>query len=181
MRVLLLAGAACALLLSACGSKTPAPSVAAVHVAVSVPSDLSAVRADRVEVRGTVRPRVATVMVRGQRARVVGDAWSASVTLRPGVNVVDVLASAGRARPALTVVRVRRLITVTVPDLVDASADEARQQLADVGLQGTFEDTSGGFFDDLLGGKPTVCETDPVAGDEVDPGSTVRVTVSRRC
>jgi beta-lactam-binding protein with PASTA domain len=112
---------------------------------------------------------------------VSGGTWSASVALQPGVNLVDVLASAGRARPALTVVRVRRLIEVRVPDLAGATVDQARQRLADVGLKARFQDTGGGFFDQLLGGTPQVCDTTPPAGRQVDPGATVQVTVGRRC
>ena len=180
MRPLLLAGAACALLLSACGGGH-AKSVAPVRLAVTAPGDLASVRSGRVEVRGTVAPASADVQVRGARASVSGGAWSASVDLQPGVNLVDVLASDGRAKPALTVVRVRRVVEVTVPDLVDDSVDDARQALADAGLTGDFQNTGGGFFDELLGGSPKVCETDPAAGEEIDPGGTVGVTVARRC
>ena len=181
MRPLLLAGAACALLLSACGGGNAAAPVAPVHLAVTAPGDLSAVRTDRVRVQGTVRPSSADVTVGGARASVSGGTWSASVALQPGVNLVDVLASAGRARPALTVVRVRRVIEVRVPDLAGDTVEEARKQLAAAGLKGQFQDTGGGFFDELLGGKPQVCDTVPAAGDQVDPGATVLVTVGRRC
>jgi hypothetical protein len=181
MRPLLLAGAACALLLSACGGGDHVAPVAPVRLAVTAPADLGSVRADSVQVRGTVHPAGADVLVSGARASVSGGTWTADVALRPGVNLVDVLASAGRAKPALTVVRVRRVLQIEVPDLVDDSVDDARQALADVGLKGDFQDTGGGFFDELLGGSPKVCETDPAAGDEVDPGTTVQVTVARRC
>ncbi|MCW3001469.1 MAG: hypothetical protein JWQ20_767 [Conexibacter sp.] len=181
MRSLLLASAGCALLLSACGGGDHPASVAPVHVQVTAPGDLRAVRDASVEVRGTVRPASAAVMVRGTRARVAGGAWSANVDLEAGVNLVDVLASAGRARPALTVVRVRRLIEVQVPELSGVTVDDARQALADRGLKGEFRQSGGGFFDALLGGRPKVCETDPGAGRQVDPGATIQVTVARRC
>jgi hypothetical protein len=181
MRPLPLAGAACALLLSACGSGDRAAAPTPVRVQVFEPGDLRSVRDASVRVRGTVRPASATVTVGGARARVSGGSWSADVGLEPGVNLVDVLASAGRARPALTVVRVRRLIEVEVPDLAGATVDEARRRLEDRGLKGQFRQSGGGFFDDLLGGEPKVCETDPAAGAQVDPGTTVQVTVGRRC
>jgi hypothetical protein len=181
MRALLLASAACALLLSACGGTDRPASVTPVRVEVTAPADLRAVRDASVDVRGTVRPASAAVMVRGMRVGVSGGAWSAKIDLEPGVNLVDVLASAGRARPALTVVRVRRLIEVQVPELSGASVDDARQALADRGLKSELRQSGGGFFDELLGGRPKVCETDPAAGQQVDPGATIQVTVARRC
>ena len=48
-------------------------------------------------------------------------------------------------------------------------------------LKGDLQTTNGGFFDELLGGKPEVCATDPSAGAHVDPGSTVVVQLARRC
>jgi hypothetical protein len=181
MRLSLLTGAACALLLGACGGDKPAKPVASVRLQVTAPSDLGTVRTASVEVRGTVTPSSATVTVRGERARVSDGAWSAEVSVEPGVNVVDVLASAGRAHPALTAVRVRRVVDVVVPDLVGLSADDARSALADAHLEGDLQTTGGGFFDDLLGGSPEVCTTDPSAGAHVDPGSTVVVELARRC
>lgn len=181
MRVSLLAGAACALMLSACGGGDAPQAATPVRLAVTAPADLRAVRDATVEVRGTVRPSKATVTVGGRRAAVSGGTWSADVALEPGVNVIDVLASAGRGRPALTAVRVRRLIAVEVPDLVGSPADDARRQLEDLGLKADVSQAGGGFFDDLLGGKPRVCETTPEAGTRVDPGSTVEVLTAKRC
>jgi hypothetical protein len=181
MRLTLLTGAACALLLGACGGEQPAKPVAPVRLQVTAPLDQGTVRAERVEIRGTVTPSSATVLVRGERATVNGNAWSAEIGVEPGVNVVDVLASAGRARPALTAVRVRRVVDVEVPDLVGFSADDAKSELADKDLQGDLQTTGGGFFDELLGGSPEVCETEPAAGAHVDPGSTVIVRLARRC
>ena len=181
MRLFLLTGAACALLLGACGGGKPAKPVAPVRLQVTAPEDLGTVRTASVEVRGTVTPASATVTVRGERAQVSGGAWSAQISVEPGVNVVDVLASAGRARPALTAVRVRRVIDVVVPDLVGLNADDAKSALADAHLEGDLQTAGGGFFDELLGGKPEVCATDPSAGEHIDPGSTVVVELARRC
>ena len=181
MRLFLLTGAACALLLGACGGDKPAKPVAPVRLQVTAPQDLGTVRAADVEVRGTVRPSSATVTVRGERAQVSGGVWRAQVGVEPGVNVVDVLASAGRARPAMTAVRIRRVVDVEVPDLVGLSADEARSELKDANLEGDLQTAGGGFFDELLGGSPEVCATEPSAGTHVDPGSTVVVQLARRC
>jgi hypothetical protein len=180
-RLLILAGAACALLLSACGGADPAASGTPVRLAVTTPGDLDAVRATTVQIRGTVKPASADVTVRGEQAQVSGGVWTAQVSLEPGVNVVDVLASAGSARPAMTAVRVRRLVQVSVPDVTGLNADDARSALQDAHLQADLKTTGGGFFDDLLGGDPRVCETTPAAGERVDPGSTVVVQLSRRC
>jgi type 1 fimbria pilin len=180
-RLLILAGAACALLLSACGGADPAPSGTPVRLAVTAPGDEDAVRAGTVQIRGTVRPASADVTVRGEHAQVSGGSWSAQVTLEPGVNVVDVLASAGSARPAMTAVRVRRLVQIEVPDVTGLNADDAKSALQDAHLQADLQTTGGGFFDELLGGDPRVCQTDPPAGEKVDPGTTVVVQLARRC
>jgi hypothetical protein len=181
MRLSLLTGAACALLLGACGGDKPTKPVAPVRLQVTAPQDLGTVRAASVEVRGSVTPASATVTVRGARARVSGGVWSAQISVEPGVNVVDVLGSAGRARPALTAVRVRRVVDVVVPDLVGLSADDAETELEDANLKGELQTAGGGFFDELLGGSPEVCTTEPSAGAHVDPGSTVVVQLARRC
>jgi beta-lactam-binding protein with PASTA domain len=103
------------------------------------------------------------------------------VDLEPGVNVIDVLASAGPARPALTAVRVRRLIQVAVPDVAGLSVADATKQLEDRGLKADVQTAGGGFFDDLLGAKPKVCQTTPSAGEQVDPGASILVTAAPRC
>src|SRR5690348_7438985 len=77
------------------GGHTPA--AAPVQLAITSPSDEQIVRATQVELRGTVRPATATVMVEGRRATVSGGTFHATVGLAPGTNVVDVMASAGDA------------------------------------------------------------------------------------
>jgi hypothetical protein len=180
MRPVLLAAAVCASLLTACGGSDPA-APPPVRVTVSDPADQRTVRDGAVDVRGTVRPAGAAVTVRGQHAQVDGGSFRARVPLQAGVNVIDVLASAGDARPALTAVRVKRIVTIAVPDVVGQSPDDARKQLEDAGLKADTRQSGGGFFDELLGQAPQVCETAPAAGDRVDPGTTVAVTVARRC
>lgn len=182
MRIGLLAGAACALLMTGCGGNAPATATAPVRLQVTAPPDQGTVRDSSVAIEGTVSPTNATVVVRGQKASVSsGGTWSAQVDLEPGVNVVDVLASSGRARPALTALRVRRIVEVDVPDVTGLSADDAKQELQDADLRPDLQTENGGFFDELLGGKPKVCDTDPAGGTSVSPGTTVTVHLARNC
>jgi hypothetical protein len=177
---LLLIAALASALVAACGGGVDAPAPPPVQVAIASPSDEAVVNDRQVEVNGTVRPSTATVTVGGTKASVAAGTFRATVTLAPGTNVVDVLASAGRARPALTAIRVRRRVSVEVPDVVGLLAADVKAKLADVGLKADVEDRDG-IFGRLLPGDPTVCATDPSAGDEVDPGTTVHVEVSRSC
>lgn len=149
-------------------------------MAIAAPADGAVTRAQTVELRGTVSPASATVTVGGRRAASSGGSFRATVPLAAGTNVVDVLASAGSARPALTAIRVRRVIAVTVPDLSGLSVRDARRRLGDLRL-GAKVDERGGIFDRLFGGDPLVCSTDPAAGEDADPGDTVTLLVSRRC
>ena len=177
-RVPLAAVAACALA-GGCGGDGPAPSP--VRLDIAAPSDQAVVRAASVELRGTVRPATAVVTVRGERATVSGEgAFRATVRLAPGTNVIDVLASAGRAQPALTAIRVRRDISVPVPDLVGLSVDDARKQLQGLGLKADVQ-RDDSIFDRLLPGAPQVCATEPQAGARADRGETVRLVAARSC
>jgi hypothetical protein len=167
--------------LSACGDATPqGPRPAPVRLTLSEPADQSTVHTESVELHGDVRPHRASVEVRGTRAPVRGGAFTASVALEPGVNVIDVLASAPGARPALTAIRVRRQVVVTVPDLAGASPSDAEAQLHDLGLVGRTKD-AGGLFDELVPDDPVVCDSDPKAGDRADVGSTVTLLTARLC
>ncbi|QEC46205.1 PASTA domain-containing protein [Baekduia soli] len=181
MRPLLLAGTAGALLITGCGSGGTAAAPDPVRLQITAPADLGVVRSASVRVQGIVRPAGAEVTVAGRRATVSGARFSAGVDLAAGINVIDVLASAGSARPALAAVRVRRIVDVRVPDLAGLSPDDAAAQLKGLGLKADTQTSGGGLLDDLFGGDPVVCSTDPPAGRRVDPGTTVTVTVSKSC
>jgi hypothetical protein len=168
-----------AAVITACGGD-PRPAPPPVRLTVSAPRDLAVVHDERVEVTGSVRPSSATVIVEGRRATVAEGAFHATVSLAEGTNVVDVLASAGRTRPALAAIRVRRDVRVAVPDLVGTSADDARTQLTALGLKADVQ-RDDGIFDRLLPGAPQVCATDPESGTEVEPDTTVRLLVARNC
>src|SRR3954454_21084843 len=114
-RRLPLAAAPITALAGGCGADRPAP--APVRLQITAPPDEAVVRDAQVQLRGTVRPATATVTVEGRRAAISEGEFHATVVLQPGTNVVDVMASAGEARPALTAIRIRRRVTVDVPDV----------------------------------------------------------------
>jgi glucodextranase-like protein/PASTA domain-containing protein len=159
-------------------AQRPAPLV---NLAVTAPNDLATVRADTVEVRGTVTPAGASVIVVGEAASVTaGGTFTARVTLEPGDNVIDVMATAGGRTPAMMAVRVKREMPVEVPDLDGLEVEEVEQKLADVGLKAEVE-SRGGLIEDLLPGAPAVCEQDPDPGSQVKRGTTVHVLVGKSC
>jgi hypothetical protein len=180
--VLLLACLAAAA--AGCGGEDPpraqrAPRV--VDLKVSAPRDMTTVRAESVDVSGTVAPANAAVTVLGQRAAVSGGGtFTATVALQPGANVIDVMATAGGRSPALTAFRVVREVPVAVPDLDGKSVDEVQQTLDSLGLKPEIEQ-GGGLLEDLLPGDPSVCTQDPEPGAQVRRGTTVHVVVSKSC
>jgi Glucodextranase, domain B/PASTA domain len=173
--------AASAVALGACGGAAhraaPPPPV---RLALQAPGDLAVVRAGAVTLRGRVRPGQSSVLVRGRRAAVAAGVFSARVGLEPGINVIDVMASARGSRPAFATVRVRRQVVATVPDLAGATARDAAHRLRALDLAVRAEDV-GGFLDGLVPGAPTVCRTRPAAGSVVDVGSTVTVQTAHLC
>jgi hypothetical protein len=181
MRLLLLPAAALsAAALTSCGGDDASPAPPPVRLAVTTPHDQAVVPARRVELRGTVRPSTASVTVGGKRAAVSGGTFRASVALAPGTNVIDVLARAGRARPALTAIRVRREVSVRVPDVTGLPVDDARIRITALGLEVDVQE-DGGILDRLLPGDPRVCATEPRAGGRLDSGASVSLLVARRC
>jgi hypothetical protein len=153
----------------------------AVDLKVSVPRDMATVRAESVEVSGTVVPASAAVTVLGQRAAVTGGGtFRATIPLQPGANVIDVMATAARRGPVLTALRVVREVPVTVPDLDGKSVDEVQQTLDGLGLEPEIEQ-GGGLLEELLPGEPAVCGQDPDPGTQVRRGSRVHVVVSKSC
>lgn len=144
------------------------------------PADMALSRAGSVEVHGVVRPAGARVLVEGRSVAVRRGRWAATVRLLPGTNLVDVIAGAPRARPAMVAVRVRREVTVAVPDLTDYTPSDATDRLAALGLTADVQKAQG-LIELLLPLDAHVCSTDPPAGTAVDPGSTVTVVAAKRC
>jgi beta-lactam-binding protein with PASTA domain len=107
-------------------------------------------------------------------------AFSKTVKLREGVNVIDVNASMRGRSPAFAALRVTYDPRVTIPDLEHLVDDEAADRIDKLGLEPELE-AVGGLFDELRSGPRRVCETDPPAGTTVDPGSTVTLKTAKRC
>ena len=88
---------ALAALASACGDDPEPPrDEPRVKLELGSPADGAVVRAETVEIRGTVKPRGATVQVLGHDVAVDGGSFRAEVPLEPGANLIDVAADAPR-------------------------------------------------------------------------------------
>jgi Glucodextranase, domain B/PASTA domain len=166
-------------MVAGCGeAEKPAPPV---RLSVDAPSDMALLRQDSVEVHGVVSPATAQVTVEGKDVDVSGGRFRTNVQLLPGTNLVDVVAgAAGGARPAMVALRVRREVTVAVPDLIGVTPSDAKDSLAGLGLRADVQE-SHGFFDFLLPVDARVCATDPKARTQVDPGTTVKVLAAKSC
>jgi glucodextranase-like protein/PASTA domain-containing protein len=168
------------LAVAACGSTARPSSGPRVTVSLTAPGDAKSVRAESVRVQGTVTPTGASVEVNGEAASVSGGTFTAEVSLDPGQNVIDVTASAPGRRPDADAVRVTRDIRVEIPDLVGQSSDDAKSRLSGLGLD-VKEEHAGNFLDRFFGDPEQVCELRPGAGELVDPGATVTLTLAPNC
>jgi hypothetical protein len=151
-----------------------------VRLDVTRPADMAVVQSDTVEVQGTVEPAGAQVRVMGERADVSGGTFRSQVSLEPGANVIDVIATARGRGTAMTAFRVTRELPVKVPDLDGLEVQQVEEKLSEAGLRPQI-DVRGGLIEELLPGEPAVCEQDPEPGTEVRRGTTVRVEVSKSC
>jgi Glucodextranase, domain B len=105
----LLVACAWAALAGGCGSSgDKQESASAARVQVTSPADGSAVRSDRITVRGTVTPPEANVLVLGQPAQVGNGVFTIAVPVHRGQNTIDVVASAKGVTPASTKIVVTR-------------------------------------------------------------------------
>jgi Glucodextranase, domain B/PASTA domain len=173
-----LALVACAGGVAACGgSSKPTPRV---QLQINSPSDGALVRSGWVAVSGSVSPSNTSVLVLGKSVPVASGAFSAQVPLRPGTNIIDVLAGAPHAQAAMHVFRIVRQIVVPVPELAGDSSSGAVERLKAVGLVARIRNSSGPF-DFLIPISPQVCGTDPGAGQTIPPGSAVDLNVSKTC
>jgi len=168
--------------LAGCGGEDGPPAAPTEHVRlqISAPSDGATLRRGTADVRGSVSPRASRVTVLGRPALVDDGRFTVVVPLEPGINVIDVMATAPRRLPAMTALRVTRDILVTVPDLTGLLEDELDARLDPLGLDSDVE-RGGGLFDVRRPGQPTVCRQTPVAGARVRRGRQVQVVVAKRC
>ena len=167
--------------LAGCGDdEPPPPDPPAVRITIQAPPDTSTVKEDSVEVRGRVSPARAAVEIQGKAVAVSGGAFSATVVLEEGANVIDVSATMPGRSAAFAALRVTYDPRVTVPDLTGVQDDEAADRIEALGLDPGLE-SIGGLFDELRSGPRRVCESDPPAGTVVDPGSAVTLRTAKRC
>jgi beta-lactam-binding protein with PASTA domain len=80
----------------------------------------------------------------------------------------------------MAAVRVRRQVTVAVPELTGFTPSDAKDTLAGLGLEADVQE-AGGLIELLLPEDARVCETDPAPGTDVAPGTTVKVSAAKRC
>ena len=181
-RASVIGAAYAAALLSGCGGGGDAPAAPRerVRLQVSAPADGALVRGGTVDVRGSVSPASADVAVLGRPALVTGGRFTVVVPLRPGVNIVDVAATADRRRPAFAALRVTRDVLVTVPDLSGVVEADIAARLDPLGLKADVQ-RDGGILDVLRPGDRAVCVQEPQGGTRVRRGRTVRVVVSKSC
>ena len=169
------------LALAGCGGDAPPPpDPPAVKLTIEAPGDTSTVKDSTVELRGRVQPARAAVEVEGEAAPVSNGAFSKTVKLQEGVNVIDVSATMQGRSSAFAALRVTYDPRVRIPDLTHKVDEDAAKQLDGLGLDVQL-DAVGGLFDELRSGPRRVCESDPPAGTEVDPGATVTLKTAKTC
>jgi hypothetical protein len=168
------------LALAGCGADARPATTPRVQLKLAAPGDGRSLRAESVEVSGTVTPTGAAVSVAGEQAHVSGGSFTAMVALRPGGNVIDVTATAPGRRPAADALRVVRDTRVELPRLVGVGRDEAFATLEDLGLKPQ-EKRDDSWLDRLIPGDDFVCATTPAAAALVQPGAKVTVEVARNC
>lgn len=171
---------ALALLGCGCGQRSAPPS-APVRLSLQAPTDGARIVATTATVTGDVSPHRARVLVLGHGAREDATGhFSARVALSPGTNLIDVIASAPRARPAMIALRVIRYLLVTVPDVTGRSPASAAALLRAHGLKPVLNGDSNPFSF-LIPFSMQICSQSPSGGARVEPNSTVTLQLGQVC
>ncbi len=106
--------------------------------------------------------------------------FSTTVSLVPGTNLIDVIASAPHAQPAMEALRVIRYILVTVPDVTGKSPGDAAAAIRVAGLKPQLHGDSNPLAF-LIPLSEQVCSQSPSGGKQVDPNSTVTIRLGKLC
>jgi beta-lactam-binding protein with PASTA domain len=152
-----------------------------VKLNVTSPADLARVYASNTTISGTVSPRTAQVLVVGRPVKPdANGGFSTAVTLAPGTNLIDVIASARHARPAMTSLRITRYVLISVPDVTGESPNDASEAIHNAGLTPQLH-SSGNPFGFLIPLRNQVCSQSPSGNAHVAPGSTVTLDIGKVC
>lgn len=166
--------------LTACGRSAPRPP-APVHLSALTPADGSRLATDRATIAGSVTPHRARVLVMGRRATTDARGhFSVTVQLQTGTNLIDVIAGAAHARPAMTAIRVVRYLLVSVPSVEGQDPRTASAAITSARLTAKVDQESEPFLF-LVPLSERVCTQSPSAGARVAPGTTVTLTVGKIC
>ena len=178
MRAALAVGVAVSL--CACGHAAT-PVASPVKLTLRAPADGSRLAAATTTVSGAVSPLRARVLVVGHTVKLnAAGAFSTTVSLVPGTNLIDVIASAPHARPAMTALRIIRFVLVTVPDVTGESPTKAAATISGTGLKPRVQG-DGDPLSFLLPLPEQVCAQSPGGGARVQPDRTVTVQLGKVC
>ena len=166
--------------LTACGRAAPSR-VPTVRLELRSPADGTRVTSSSITVSGSVSPARAEVRVVGKPASVQPDgSFSARVSLRAGVNLIDVLASLPRASGATSALRIERYVLVAVPQVTGDNPNSAEAALRAVGLVPRVQ-SADDPVESLLPLPDQVCSVSPQPQTQVSPGSTVTLSTAKLC
>ena len=166
--------------ITACGRQAPARAPR-VQLELRSPTDGARVSGSSITVTGTVSPARAEVRVFGQPASVRSNgSFSTRVSLRAGVNLIDVLASLPHSSGAMSALRIERYVLVAVPQVLGDAPGDAEAALRSVRLVPKVQ-SSDNSITSLLPLPEQVCTVSPQPGTRVSPGSTVTLSTSTVC
>jgi hypothetical protein len=164
-----------------CGGARQTNGTRTVQLALSAPASGTRVAAGTIAVAGKVSTPRATVLVAGHRVELApGGHFTTSVDLAVGTNLIDVIAGAPQARPAMLAIRVVRYELVSVPSVIGLAPGVARKALGAAGLKVKVSDTDN-IFTEVLPETAAVCNQSPAPGSKVSPGATIKLQASKFC